>query len=167
MKIYAATGHRPDKLGGYSVEAQQVQVKVAKHYLRKKNPDLIITGMALGWDTAWALAGLELDIPVVAAIPFKGQESRWAASAQEQFHQIVDQCVDVKYVCSPGYAPWKMQVRNRWMVDNCTKLVALWNGTDGGTANCLAYAAEKKRHVYNLFPKWRIAWENFTEQPYS
>ncbi len=167
MRIYAATGHRPDKIGGYSVEAQNVQITVAKAYLRKKQPDKIITGMALGWDTAWALAGLELDIPVIAAVPFKGQESRWRQESREEFEQILELCDEVKYVCDPGYAPWKMQIRNRWMVDKSTKLVALWNGTPGGTANCVEYARTVRRRTYNLFPKWKIAWENFTGQPYS
>jgi len=33
-----------------------------------------------------------------------------------------------------------MQDRNEWMVDHCHALVAVWNGTGGGTANCVGYA---------------------------
>ncbi|MGE8453031.1 MAG: SLOG family protein, partial [Pseudomonadales bacterium] len=103
MKIYAATGHRPDKIGGYSKDALRVQIKVAKRYLKKKEPDKIISGLALGWDTAWAIAGIQLEIPVIAAVPFKGQEKSWPEESQERYRRILKACDEVKYVCSPGY----------------------------------------------------------------
>jgi uncharacterized phage-like protein YoqJ len=33
-----------------------------------------------------------------------------------------------------------MQVRNEWMVDHCNDLLAVWDGSDGGTGNCVRYA---------------------------
>ncbi len=38
-----------------------------------------------------------------------------------------------------------MQKRNEWMVDNCDMLVAVWDGTDGGTYNCIDYAKRMKK----------------------
>jgi hypothetical protein len=35
--------------------------------------------MARGWDLALAKAAVELGLPLFAAIPFVGQESRWPA----------------------------------------------------------------------------------------
>jgi uncharacterized phage-like protein YoqJ len=154
MKIYAATGHRPDKLGGYSRGIELKLEKLALRYLIKKKPDKIISGMAQGWDLAWATAGLELGIPVIAAIPFVEQSTRWPEESRERYSDILQRCTEVKYVCISGYAPWKMQVRNRWMVDNCTKLVALWNGSSGGTANCIEYAKSVNRRIFNLWPRW-------------
>jgi uncharacterized phage-like protein YoqJ len=43
-------------------------------------------------------------------------------------------------------APYRaelMQIRNEWMVDRCDLLIAVWNGTPGGTANCVAYAKKE------------------------
>lgn len=59
-------------------------------------------------------------------------------------------------VCSGRYAPEKMQRRNEWMVDHCTEVVALWDGTPGGTANCLRYANQPaiERPVVNLWPEF-------------
>lgn len=153
-KVLAATGHRPNKLGGYGVDAFDVLVEVAEVYLDDNAPEKVISGMALGWDTAWAQAALNLGIPVIAAIPFKGQEGMWPAASQRNYHTILNKCRESIYVCEAGYAPWKMQTRNQWMVDNCTTLIALWDGSDGGTGNCIKYAEKIKKPIINL-------WEQF------
>lgn len=54
--ILAVTGHRPNKLGGYSKQAYRKLVKIAEVNLKKLNPDKVISGMALGWDQALAQA---------------------------------------------------------------------------------------------------------------
>lgn len=150
----AATGHRPNKLGGYSQSAQEVLHKLATNFLLESKPDKIISGMALGWDMAWARAAQRLGIPVIAAVPFAGQESIWPVESRRAYVEVLNKCADVVYVCEQGYAPWKMQIRNQWMVDNCTSLVALWNGTEGGTANCVKYAEKMYKPIINL-------WERF------
>ena len=33
-----------------------------------------------------------------------------------------------------------MQARNEWMVDQATRLAALWDGSSGGTGNCFQSA---------------------------
>lgn len=153
-KILAATGHRPNKLGGYSPEAFERLRRVATEYLVEAKPEKIISGMALGWDTAWAVAGQSLGIPVIAAVPFFGQESMWPKESQTKYLHILDRCHDVIYVCDKGYAPWKMQIRNEYMVDKCDTLIALWDGSSGGTGNCIAYAIKVNKPIVNL-------WENF------
>lgn len=156
MQILAATGHRPNKLGGYSESAQSKLKHIAKTYLMMQPEILkqgitVISGMALGWDTAWALAALELDIPVIAAIPFVGQERLWPRESQLLFHEIRKKAVEVVIVSDGGYAVEKMQIRNEWMVDHCTTLVALWDGSRGGTYNCIQYARKFKRPIVNLW----------------
>ena len=61
---------------------------------------------------------------------------------------------EVVFVSEPGYAAWKMQVRNKWMVDNSDLVLALWNGTDGGTANCVRYAEKVGKPITNLWERW-------------
>lgn len=152
--IVAGTGHRPDKLGGYGLEARQRLVRLADKYLSVVRPDKVISGMALGWDSALAAAALQLDIPLVAAVPFRGQESRWPKESQREYNWMLKDASEIVYVCEDGYAPWKMQVRNEWMVDNCDTVVALWNGTDGGTANCIRYAEKKSKPIVNLWSEY-------------
>lgn len=156
--ILAATGHRPDKLGGYSLTGFERLRKIATEYLEEAKPEKIISGMALGWDTAWAVAGQALKIPVIAAVPFFGQESMWPVESKTKYFNILDKCHDVLYICDKGYAPWKMQIRNEYMVDKCDTLIALWDGSPGGTGNCLKYAEKVKRPVVNL-------WDQYKEMP--
>lgn len=154
MLIIAATGHRPDKLGGYHPEITNRLRLLAHRYLVERKPDVVISGMALGWDTAVAGAALLAQIPLVAAIPFEGQELRWPESAQRVYRELLAACVRRHVVCPGPYAPEKMQRRNVWMVDHCNRVVALWNGSPGGTANCVRYARSQPVPVDNLWSEF-------------
>lgn len=152
--ILSATGHRPDKLGGYSYEVTNKLTELAEQYLDEVTPDKIISGMALGWDMAWANAGIRLGYPVIAAVPFEGQESMWRNESKRDYFKLLDQCSEIVYVNAPGYAVWKMQSRNEWMVDNSDMVVALWDGSKGGTANCIRYANKVNKPIVNLWERY-------------
>jgi hypothetical protein len=72
--IIAVTGHRPGKLGGYNADVLSRATLLAAKHLRALDPKEVITGMALGWDTACALAAIRLHIPFTAALPFEEQD---------------------------------------------------------------------------------------------
>lgn len=152
QQIWCATGHRPQKLGGFSRDAEQIVYGVAERYLRDNRPDKMITGMALGWDTAVALACISLKIPFVAAIPFAGQDRNWNAYCQQRYAKIL-QKADTVEVISPGrYRADKMHKRNEWMVDRSIRVVALFDGVEeGGTYRCIEYAKKRQRHLVNLW----------------
>lgn len=153
--ILAATGHRPDKLGGYGADIEARLRMLAVCALNKLRPTQVISGMALGWDQAIAQAAITLEIPFIAAVPFAGMEKKWPQSSQEKFCAILACATEVVVVTPGGYAPWKLQKRNEWMVDHCDKLVALWDGSHGGTFNCLQYADVKGKPYDNLWDEWR------------
>ena len=154
--ILSATGHRPNKIGGYSADADTKRCQLAHDFLKPRADRLkhVISGMALGWDMAWAEAALALSISFIAAVPFNGQDSLWPALSQKRYKVLLQHAKKVVVVCAGGYDVWKMQKRNEWMVDNSAAIVALWNGTSGGTANCVRYANLKKVPVVNLWAKW-------------
>lgn len=152
--LIAATGHRPNKLGGYGRDVYTHLVKLAYDYLGRMQPEGVISGMALGWDQAWADAALLLNIPVHAAIPFEGLESQWPNESKNNFHRILKRCTSVTVVCEGLYAGFKMQIRNEWMVDRAVRICALWDGSPGGTGNCLKYKGDWQRPVDNLWPQW-------------
>ena len=154
--IICGTGHRPTKLGGYDNSILLSLAKMAKDAISGiGNVEKIISGMALGWDQALALAAIDMQIPLVAAVPFKGQENAWPPASQEVFRDYLRNAHTVHIVCEGGYAAWKMQKRNEWMVDNANIVLALWNGTPGGTMNCLEYANHVGKEVVNLWEDWR------------
>lgn len=151
----AVTGHRPDKLGGYDADSHRTLIRFAVASLQRIAPKEVVTGMAIGWDQAIAEAALLLNIPFVAAVPFSGQESKWPQAVQSRYRELYLAANEIQTVCYGGYAPWKMQERNCWMVDNSDELLALWNGTAGGTANCVGYAQKKGKKITNVWPEWQ------------
>lgn len=151
--IIAATGHRPPKLGGYSQDVNNRLRQLAREYLAEKRPNYAISGMALAWDMAWAEAAIEMDIPLIAAIPHKGQADKWPLYSQDRHAVICGFARDV-FVLADRYTPAVMQARNEWMVDRCDLVAALWDGSRGGTANCIAYANKIGRPVDNLWERW-------------
>lgn len=152
--IVCGTGHRPNKLGGYGKEAFDNLVTLAHMYLCAGNPvDEVISGGALGWDQALATASIQLSIPTVLALPFPGFEDRWPKESRDYLYGLMTRAYIVKFVCEPGYAGWKMQERNKWMVDHSDLVLALWDGSTGGTGNCIQYAKKVGKPITNL---WEI-----------
>lgn len=151
--IICGTGHRPNKLGGYGDEVYIRLVKTAEWGLASmpNRPEAVISGMALGWDQALANAALNINIPLWAYVPFEGQESMWPRKSKDAFYRLSDES-EKKVICSEGdYAPWKMQVRNERMVDDSDEVLALWDGSGGGTGNCVQYARKKNKNIVNLW----------------
>lgn len=146
------TGHRPDKLGGYGPEVLRNTARTAREFLQGHKPERVISGGALGWDQALALAAAREKIPLTLALPFRNFDSKWPSHSRKLLSDIIAMAEETVYVCEDGYAPWKMQERNKWMVDRSDLVLALWNGTKGGTFNCVQYANKKNIPVVNLWP---------------
>ena len=149
MKI-AGTGHRPDKLGGYrtpNVVSDAIGA-LLQQYLERERPEEVITGMALGFDQMLAWTCLEMGIPFAAYIPCDNFDSRWPEQSRETFRHLMEHAARIVRV-SPGepYHPTLMQRRNARMVDDADKVIALWNGTTGGTANCIRYANSVRKPI--------------------
>lgn len=160
--VICGTGHRPDKLGGYGVEVKNKLLILARDFLSSRElygkeykTTRVISGGALGWDTAIAQAALSLNIPLTLALPFPGYEDRWPESSKMELYAMQHQADVVQYICKEGYAGWKMQKRNEWMVDNCDLVLALWDGSSGGTGNCIAYANKVRKPIINLWESYK------------
>lgn len=149
--IVCGTGHRPNKLGGYGQEVTEKLVRIAVLWLAENQPKRVITGMALGWDQALALAARELGIPYICAVPFVGMQDKWPQESKNLYIDILSDAFEIVYVSDPPYAAYKMQVRNEWMVDRADAVLALWDGSDGGTGNCIRYATKKEKQIVNLW----------------
>ena len=169
--IVMVTGHRklvplnhqgnewPDSNPVVSAHHDIIRNQIADWCYTKSTiePTNFITGMAIGADQLFAEAIIMvkkyIDCTLTAAIPFLGQETKWPAISQKRYRHILSQCDKIVYVCDPGYAPWKMQKRNEWMVDNSNLVLAIWDGrTTGGTHNCVAYAKSKGRLIECINP---------------
>ncbi len=146
------TGHRPQKLGGFGTEVHVKLRKLARKVISHYGPGMVITGMALGWDMAVAQACVDLGVPFTAAIPFKGQESKWLNESQVLYQELLKHAAAIVVVSPGGYSADAMYRRNEWIVDHSTILAALWDGQpNGGTYNCLQYAKTRNIQVVNCW----------------
>jgi len=115
-----------------------------------EKPDELNSGLALGSDIIWAAVALRQGIPLNAYVPFRGQEKKWSAQAQKDYHWILGQCKNIIICSEGGYTPEKMQIRNIKMTDDSNKMAVVWDGQrGGGTWNCLEYILQvKKPHIF-------------------
>jgi uncharacterized phage-like protein YoqJ len=155
--IFAITGHRPNRLGNEYNGIGPVSIYIRKeinNILDQYDVDTCISGMALGVDMLFAEEALKRNIKVIAAIPFVGQESIWPQTSIVRYNSILSNSnVTKEIICTGKYAAWKMQERNKWMVDHCGKLIAVWNGMkDGGTYNCVQYAQKQEKEIIRIDP---------------
>lgn len=149
--IITATGHRPNKLGGYGDDVRKRLRTVARNYLGLSLARMAVSGMALGWDQAFAEAALDLGIPFIAAVPFEGQDCQWPADARARYGWLLKQAEDVRVVSPGGYSAAKMQRRNVWMVNMADRVCALWDGSPGGTRNAVHHARSLNIPIDNVW----------------
>lgn len=168
MKL-AITGHRPPRLGlDYSTAHRTFLEEFARSALfaffeANCSPmamaceccyDVqVYNGGAQGWDQAIMVATVK-ECPVVAAIPFKGHESKWPFEAREYYRNLLEACREVKYF-GESYDRKLFAQRDHWMVNQADHVLALYDGNrEGGTALTVEYAKLRGVPVTNV-------WEEF------
>lgn len=160
----ALTGHRPSKLYGYDYYSPgnlAIATKLREYllsHLQQGKQVHAISGMALGADTIFALVALKLKrqgyaVTLEAAIPCTNHSGKWPDPSKKQWRDIVEVADVVTYVSKLLYKPYLMQKRNEYMVNQCNELIAVFDGTQGGTANCVKYAEEKGKKIVTVNPK--------------
>lgn len=122
------------------------------------------------------------DIKLHAVIPCNNQCCKWTRESQELYYKLLgyaDEIIgmseynetgyvnltltsnndlvliesDSGYVYQQQYKPYLLQKRNIYMVDNTYDILAVWNGSDGGTANCVKYAISLgSRNIIRIDP---------------
>lgn len=145
MNRVCFTGHRPEKL----TRSEWLIKRALKKEIRQANADgknVFISGMARGVDIWAAEIVLKLrdagqPIKLMCACPYDGFEQGWSQEWQEQYRAILSASDFVKYIC-PVYSRSCFQIRNEWMVDHASRVIAVFNGEKSGTKNTIDYAAK-------------------------
>ncbi len=152
--IVAFTGHRPPKIGGYKLPNPTYNriCQAIERTLIELKPEKAITGMALGVDQWAANICIKLKIPFIAAVPFPGQECKWPENSQRIYKVLLSKASDIVMVSDAPFQAKKLQIRNEWMVDQCDKLIAIYDGTEGGTCNCVKYAEKHNKDIIRIDP---------------
>lgn len=164
-KTCSFTGHRPSKLGGYdwrnqkNIDIGNKVLEQVEFLINKYKVSRFICGGALGIDQmAFAICTKlkETKYPnlyLILAMPFEKQDAAWInekdklklKKQREKANEVilVDELKDFRYIISgvpvQEYHPAKLQKRNEYMVNNSSYLIAVWDRSKGGTANCVNY----------------------------
>ncbi|MGN1373256.1 MAG: SLOG family protein [Candidatus Coproplasma sp.] len=111
-------------------------------------------GMARGFDLIAAECVLKLkkeypQIKLIACVPCPDQEKYYSNEDKITYYKVLKACDEMK-VLSNRYNKGCMLMRDRFMVDNSSHLIAYYRGEDGGTRYTLNYANtyEDKIKIY-------------------
>ena len=147
------TGHRPEKLN----QPEGVVVKGLTNAIHEAIADgknVFISGMARGVDIWAAEIVLRLrsegeDVKLICASPYEGFERGWSADWQQRYNAVLRDADLVRYIC-PGYSRACFQIRNEWMVNHSSLLIAVFNGQPSGTKNTIDYAIRRNREIVSI-----------------
>lgn len=163
MAVCMFTGHRPKGLP-FGYNERDSRCKKLKKALKKlilskmqnENVTTFLSGMALGTDMFAAEIVLKLkekfrDITLTAILPCRTQAARWNNEAIARYENILAKC-DKVIVLQDEYTPSCMNKRNLYMVEHSDCAIAVWSGTEGGTANTIRFATDRHLPVTVLDP---------------
>jgi len=156
------SGYRPEKLPWGTDESalRCVELKekiiLAVERLSLSGIRHFICGMARGSDTFFCEAVLSFrenhaGITVEAAVPYENHGSGWCDEDRGRYLLLLGQCDFVSYVSS-DYSKYCMLRRNRYMVDNSSVLIAVFDGKPGGTKYTLGYAVKRGLEIIEIEP---------------
>lgn len=142
------TGHRDiplEKIPYVQGQLHQELVQAIQHGYTH-----FISGYASGVDLIFAgiVAGLKSEYPITleAAIPYPGRMK----TSDMIFQRLMKEC-DIVKVHSEQYSKSCYMVRNRYMVDCSTLVIAVYDGRkSGGTAATIRYAHQMSRAIKEI-----------------
>ncbi|GHV33854.1 hypothetical protein FACS18949_08820 [Clostridia bacterium] len=129
------TGHRAQRM---PEDFDEGRIKDAVLEAIDEGYTIFWNGGATGADMLAAEVTLELrqDYPYIKlmlALPCEGQSRKWTEEQQERHAEILHRA-DGMVLVNPYYTPSCMAERNRYMVQRCSRLIAVWDGERrGGT----------------------------------
>lgn len=152
--VVAATGHRWQRMDiERSPAAERHLVDLARAFLEQLQPERAISGLALGWDTAFAIAAVEAKVPLEVVMPGKRgqQEARWDWGDQGTHEWLVRQSVAHSWVGGDLPFPKACIERDDYMVMRAGLMCALWSGEPSGTGTTVQMAQRRGVGVVNLW----------------
>ena len=99
------------------------------------------------------ISAFDSRFPLLQPFPSRDRKKPGPSSHNQFISVLLAKAKAVTVVCEGSYAPSKMQERNEWMVDRCDKLIAVWDGSAGGTGNCVKYAESVGKDIFYISPR--------------
>jgi len=145
------TGHR--KLGEPEREIEQKVCELIEKAI-KQGYKRFISGVAVGFDTIAAeqvifLKSAGHDIKLELAIPCKDHDKYWSEKQKLRF-KFIREYADCISPTTPNlpYNKHSMLLRNKYIVNESSLVIAYFNGKSSGTKNTLDYAEQTDREIW-------------------
>ena len=154
VKSVAFTGHRSVPYAQIGIVRFRLQNAVKRFY--NNGYRIFYCGMAVGFDLLAAEVVLSLkeelkDIKLVAAVPFKNQYFKFTREDKKRYFEVLKKADEV-IVLSEEYYKGCLLRRNDFMLENCSSLIAFYNGEQkGGTYYTCKHAEERRMPVLNIY----------------
>jgi uncharacterized phage-like protein YoqJ len=120
--------------------------------------------MAQGVDTLAAQLILQMQsngapVRLAAALPCPNQDARWPAPQRAAYRQLLAKIPsELQFTICDSYTPYCMNGRNLWMVEHSSRLIAVFDGSAGGTANTVRHAQDARIDIIRIHPKTAERW---------
>lgn len=157
------TGHRSQKLP-WRYHEDSERCKTMKATLRieiekaiQRGYKTFLCGMALGFDMICAETVLSLkkqypEIELIGALPCRNQDMKWQENDRERYRNLLSKLDGVRCIYDEYIGAECMLERNRYMVNNSSLMIALYNGLRGGTKSTIDYAKKQGLEIVIIKP---------------
>ena len=133
-------------------------------YLRRVSwkgpmPDVVgVSGGALGIDQDACGVWYRMGVAYLLMLPFPGQEARWPRELQAVYRQLLNKAAGVIYVSEKApktdeEAAEMLKRRNEWVCGPSDELLAVWDGSRGGTSSCVNFWRRCGQHEILIDPR--------------
>lgn len=152
MKVLI-TGHRLEKLESYDIlwidaKLWEVMTDLQERYGFARGYSGMASGVDL-WFGKWCVA---MKIPLVACVPFDGQEKQMTVESALDRERLLSLAAEIR------------KVKNSWMVEECDAAIVVWDGNKGGTHNVVQQLIEKKKSFFWINPVSQVVWPCLVEK---
>lgn len=111
--------------------------------------------MAIGFDLEAAKVAIALreeltELKIVAVIPFEGMQRRFSSSQRTTFEEVREEADEVLTIAT-SYSPSVYAMRNNYLVDNSSAVIAYFTGEKGGTAYTIRRAVKSLALITNIY----------------
>ena len=157
------TGLRPQKMPFGFDESNELCKRIKNqleqeiiHMITEQQVTHFICGMALGVDQ-WAAEAVLLlqkqfpQITLECALPCETQAEAWTVEQRERYFSILERC-SKETLLQKHYTSDCVQKRNGYMVNKSRNVIAVWDGSRGGTSNTVRIARRRGKEVQMIDP---------------
>lgn len=160
-KTVSFTGHRKQSLP-WIANIRDERFKIAKSHLMtelenciKNGYDTFLCGMAIGCDMFFANCVLKLkrknpNIRLIGAIPCQDQDKLWNESDKREYRKLLEQLDAIRLINENYTGAYCMIERNKFMIENSNRLIAMFYGGAGGTKTTIDLAKKQNIEIYYI-----------------